>query len=477
VDHLPTIVLGGLLGLLVLSFVLRGLLARLVNHYGRARWRATYRRLRAVRTNRFKLTRKQRLVDQLARDPVVRGAVLAHADETGGSLGEAEAKVQTYLAEIIPAFDLVSYYRLGYPIARAAVNLIYKQAVRTDAVGDPKSLHRDAAVVYVFNHRSNADFIFASFALTDRVQLSYAVGEWARVWPLDKLFRSFGSYFVRRGYREKLYHQVLRRYVQRITKEGVTQGIFLEGGLSRDGAFRPVKTGLVDALLQVLREEGFEKDLVFVPGAINYDRVLEDRSLVAEGLGKKPPRSMLRMARQTFRILFRNTLKLAFRRMRKHGYVGLRLGPPVSAREYLAAHPEGLLDEDREVRRAPVQAFCDHLLDQVRQLMPVCAVPLTCLALCRLDHSALQDDLEEEVAELRDLLERAGHWMVRGDKTPEEMTRYAITILEMRGIIVRDDAGVLRVPEAERPIVRYYSLSIAHLVPEGTPPRLVRELM
>jgi hypothetical protein len=30
----------------------------------------------------------------------------------------------------------------------------------------------------------------------EKVALSYAVGEWARVWPLEHLFRSFGSYFV-----------------------------------------------------------------------------------------------------------------------------------------------------------------------------------------------------------------------------------------------------------------------------------------
>ena len=36
------------------------------------------------------------------------------------------------------------------------------------------------------------------YVLRDNVALSFAVGEWARVWPLDVLFKSFGSYFIRR---------------------------------------------------------------------------------------------------------------------------------------------------------------------------------------------------------------------------------------------------------------------------------------
>ena len=91
------------------------------------------------------------------------------------------------------------------------------------------------SLVYLMNHRSNADYVLVSYALAGRVAISYAVGEWARAFPLEHIFKAFGSYFVRRRYREPLYHAVLERYVQLITREGVTQGIFLEGGLTRDG--------------------------------------------------------------------------------------------------------------------------------------------------------------------------------------------------------------------------------------------------
>src|SRR6185369_8636363 len=94
--------------------------------------------------------------------------------------------------------------------------------------------------------------------------------------------KRFGSYFVRRGFKEALYHKVLERYVQLITREGVTQAIFLEGGLTRDGGFRPPKLGLLDSILRVAGEPGFDRPLYIVPVALNFDRVLEDRSLLRE---------------------------------------------------------------------------------------------------------------------------------------------------------------------------------------------------
>src|SRR5438309_6125182 len=122
------------------------------------------------------------------------------------------------------------------------------------------------------NHRSNADYVLVGYVLSGRVAISYAVGEWARAFPLEYIFKSFGSYFIRRRFREPLYHTVLERYVQLVTRNGVTQGIFPEGGLSRDGRLAHGKIGLLDYMLGVARDENFRKRMYVVPVAINYDR-------------------------------------------------------------------------------------------------------------------------------------------------------------------------------------------------------------
>ena len=141
----------------------------------------------------------------------------------------------TYIREIVPFFNVVAYYQIGYRVAGRLLNLFYKVTVDHEepAARGAAAARRGARLPD--EPPSNADYVLVSYALAGQVAISYAVGEWARAFPLEHMFKAFGSYFVRRKYREPLYHAVLERYVQLITREGVTQGIFLEGGLTRDG--------------------------------------------------------------------------------------------------------------------------------------------------------------------------------------------------------------------------------------------------
>ncbi len=464
--------LTAILMLATASVAARALMRLVVRRYGRG-WRDVYYALR-IRTNRFKLTNKARVTEDLMRDREVLDAIVEHAREVGATLADTERKARGYLDEIIPAFDLVSYYKIGLPIARFVLGAVYKLVSWKEALPDTHELHSKNAVVYIFNHRSNADFIFAAYALTDRVAISYAVGEWARVWPLEPLFKSFGSYFVRRGFKEKLYHRVLGRYVQIVTLRGVPQGIFLEGGLSRDGRFRPAKVGLLDHILQCAKEPGFERDVVFVPGCLNYDRVLEDRALTAEQKGRKPERSLFRMLKRTLKILFRGSVKLALRRTRKHGYAALRLGAPISFRERVAREGRDVLDLPREQRLPKVQRFADDIMREVARLMPVPAVPLVAAALAEEREPVARSEIVARVTRLRETCLAAGARLVRSDKSDEELTDYAILLLETRGILREEPDGRWLASDEDRDLYRYYAYSIEHfLKPAAGPPASV----
>ena len=195
---------------------------------------------------------------------------------------QVRRRVETYIAEIVPHFSILSYYKVGYNLAKALVNLLYKMSVDYQDEAALARIPKKDVVVYLMNHRSNADYVVVAYVLAYGVQVSYAVGEWARAWPLEYVFKSFGAYFIRRRFREPLYHAVLERYVQLITRNGVTQGIFPEGGLTRDGRLKTPKLGLLDYICRTLLEPEFTRDVWFVPVALNYDRVLEDRSLIRE---------------------------------------------------------------------------------------------------------------------------------------------------------------------------------------------------
>jgi glycerol-3-phosphate O-acyltransferase len=116
---------------------------------------------------------------------------------------------------------------------------------------DPKS-----TIVFVINHRSNMDYVLVAFLAAEHATLSFAVGEWARIWPLQQLIRAMGAYFVRRNSGDPLVPHGSARYVQMASEAGVTQAVFPEGGLTMDGRLRAPKFGLLDYMLKTFDERG-----------------------------------------------------------------------------------------------------------------------------------------------------------------------------------------------------------------------------
>jgi len=227
----------------------------------------------------FQLTKRQVLIDRLVYDPQVIDAIKAHAAEHHMPQEVAQGKVMTYAREIVPSFNAYLYFRIGYWIAKKVARLLYRVRVGLLDGREYARVDPDSTVVFVMNHRSNMDYILVAFLAAERTTLSYAVGEWAKVWPLQMLIRAMGAFFVRRRSGNPLYRKVLERYIHMATREGVCQAVFPEGGLSRDGRLQAPKLGLVDYMLRDF-DRTADRDIVFIPVGINYDRTLEDRSLL-----------------------------------------------------------------------------------------------------------------------------------------------------------------------------------------------------
>jgi glycerol-3-phosphate O-acyltransferase len=433
------------------------------------RWfnRAVLRAVRQfqVRLDRYKLVKRSTIQDELIRDPEVLAAIAAHARERTLTEQEVTREVERYLDEIVPQFNVLSYYRFGYNLARILINLLY----RVDAsYSDRKALNaipRDDVVVYLMNHRSNADYVVVAYVLARAVSISYAVGEWARVWPLEYVFKSFGAYFVRRGFRDPLYHTVLRRYVQLITRNGVTQGIFLEGGLSRDGVMRPAKIGLLDAVAGTVRAFPPERDIKLVPVALNYDRVLEDRTLIAELLDDRRRPGRLRQLAGVAQYVGWNLVRLATGNLRRYGRVHVQFGMPISVRAWTADQP-GLIDLPREERLPAIQRLADRVLADIGDLIPVTPVPLVAASILSLRGSVLREsDVLERIDVFRDELLRRGATLVQPERGADIILDRAWRTLRMRRLVVREGDSYVVLPK-QRPLLEYYANSIRHLLPQ-----------
>ena len=64
------------------------------------------------------------------------------------------------------------------------------------------------------------DYVLAAFLVADKTTISFAVGEWARIWPVQTLLKAMGAFFVRRNSGNPLYRRVLERYVNLATRAG-----------------------------------------------------------------------------------------------------------------------------------------------------------------------------------------------------------------------------------------------------------------
>ena len=418
-----------------------------------------------ARVDRFKLASRAHVRARLLADVAVARAVREHANLQGIAESASWATVERYIHEIVPFFNVIAYYQIGYRISGWLLNLFYKVSVDFAEPKAKERLPRDAVIVYVMNHRSNADYVLVSYALAGQVAISYAVGEWARAFPLEHVFKAFGSYFIRRRYREPLYHTVLERYVQLITREGVTQGIFVEGGLTRDGKLRPPKIGLLDYVLGIGRDDAYASRLHVVPVAINYDRVLEDRSLlreleVKEG-GHRPSR--LVQAWEVSRYVGWNVARLFTRQWKRYGRAAVVVGAPIPLAPWFASQRD-LFTLEKPARLARVQSLCDGLLERVGALIPVTPVPLVCAAIQSFEGDYVaRDQLLERIDEMRGVLRELNAGVVRQDRTAEELFDLAYRMLRMRRVIARTGAGYLVLPRG-RPLVSYYANSVAHLL-------------
>ena len=385
--------------------------------------------------------------------------------EHGLSEQAVRRQVRKYLDEIIPHFNVLSYYRIGYNAAKILVNLLYKVSVDYQDERALEQIPKRDVVVYLMNHRSNADYVVVAYVLARGVHVSYAVGEWARAWPLEYVFKSFGAYFIRRKFREPLYHTVLERYVQLITRNGVTQGIFPEGGLSRDGKLRPPKLGLLDYICRTVTDPTFDRDIWFVPVALNYDRVLEDRSLIREliAAGDRPGR--LAQLGTVTSYLVSNTVRLFTGRLKRYGRVAVNFGTPLSLRAWLATAPANVLTLPKEQRLPQLERLAREMLTRIGAIIPVTPVPLAAAALLSFGQTVItKDALLERMDQLRDRLREVNGKVVRGGARIAEVWDRAWRMLRMRRLVVVDGESLVILPRG-RPLLEYYANSIAHLVP------------
>lgn len=398
----------------------------------------------------FKLARRHDMIQQLIYDPKVAEAIADHAHNEGVPEQVAFETARRYAREIVPRFSAFAYFGFAIRVARLISKAFYRVRLGAFDEAGLEAIDPDATVVFVMNHRSNMDYVLVTWLAAERSHLSYAVGEWARRWPLRGLIRAMGAYFIRRKSRNALYRRVLARYVQMATAGGVTQAMFPEGGLSLNGAVGPPRMGLLNYMV-----EGYDparsRDVVFVPVALNYDRVIEDRVLVAAD--NSGERKFRLRASDAARHLGRHLWQRMTGRFYRFGYASVSFGHPLSLAAFLAGHPEA--------EETPTGQLAETLMARVRDVVPVLPVPVVAAIMLEQDDQSRDEIRDRFVTLVEDMTARGAHvHMPRGDL--DYAVEVGLRLLELRRILRCKD-GRYRINPPDRPLLRYYANSIGHL--------------
>ena len=389
----------------------------------------------------FKLARRYDMIQRLIYDPEVTQAVADYAREEKIPENVAFEKARHYAREIVPSFSATAYFTVGVRFARWLTRMLYRVRLGAFDRDALEKIDPDATVIFVMNHRSNMDYVLVTHLVSRAGTLSYAVGEWARVWPLSSVIKILGAYFIRRRSRGSLYRRVLARYVQLATEGGVTQAMFPEGGLSLTGKVGEAKLGLLSYIVSNTPQNG--RDVIFVPVALNYDQVLEDQFLINAGKTGK------RRFRPSVWTVVRSCAVYAWWRLRGKfrgfGTASVGFGTPLE----LSSIPVG---EGR------TEAVAVELMARIKKVVPILAVPLVARALVAqpdTNRAALVGAVSLMLDDLRSRNMPVPRLEI-GAMVDDALSRFAL-----RKVVVTSGQHVV-VPTEQAEIIAYYADTISH---------------
>jgi hypothetical protein len=100
------------------------------------------------RIDRFKHATRAHVRDRLLGDEIIVAAVARHAAEHGVAEADVWRQVRGYIQEIVPFFNVVAYYHVGYRLAGWLLNLFYKVSVDLEPHAGAAPAE-DAVLIYV----------------------------------------------------------------------------------------------------------------------------------------------------------------------------------------------------------------------------------------------------------------------------------------------------------------------------------------
>ncbi len=398
-----------------------------------------------------------RVIDETLRDLSLRRALADIAREKGRSPAAVEREARKDLREIA-----ARYNSFVVDVLKGFLDFVFHRiydGVDVDEAGMKRLVEagKKGPLILCPCHKSHIDYMILSMICDDYgLQPPHvAAGDNLNFWPVGRLLRAGGAYFIRRSFRgDRIYSATMGAYVKRLLQDGFTQEFFVEGGRSRTGKLLPPKYGMltleVDAWLT-----GVKPDAYFAPISLSYEKIVEAGSYQHELLGGEKQKEDAKALLSATRVL-----------RKRYGRITIRVDEPISLSQLFRERgidPESCTPEEK---KKVVQQLGWRIAAGINAAAPLAPTGLAAAVLLSHDRRALSEKEILERAEFLHHAAREGGARV-GDEPVRPLVLKAVESLCADGTLRRHEAGGERyyaVPEERRIALDYHKNGILHFL-------------
>ena len=417
------------------------------------------------------LKRPDRVVAETLRDLQLRRALAAIARERGRADDSVEREARRCVREIAArynGFAVDVLKRFLYVV----FNRIY-DGVDVDERGMKRLVEASAKAPLILcpSHKSHIDYMIMSLVCDDYgLQPPHvAAGDNLNFWPVGRLLRMGGAFFIRRSFKgDPVYQATMAAYVKRLLQDGFTQEFFVEGGRSRTGKLLPPKFGMLSLEVEAWLT-GVRPDVYFAPISISYEKIVEARSYQQELLGGEKQKEDAKALLSATKVL-----------RSRYGRITIRVDEPISLSQLFRERGVDPQNHSPEDRRRLVQNLGMRISAGINAATPLAPMGLVSAVLLSHERRALS---ETELMDRAEFLHTAAldcgahpAWEMesRGNAPPSSLrqsglVQRAVESLVADGTVRRHEAGgdvFYSVPEERRIQLDYHKNAILHFVVE-----------
>ncbi|PZR09918.1 MAG: glycerol-3-phosphate acyltransferase [Archangium gephyra] len=406
-----------------------------------------------------------RLIDEAMRDKTFQLAVQEVS-------AEKNKPVPALLKDAKKSFDAIAARFSPTVVGGASMvldwvfNRIY-DGIEVDEAGLQRAMKAaaHAPVVFTPSHKSHLDYLIMSYVLWQRgftVPL-VAAGANLSFFPLGPFLRRCGAFFLRRSFKgDKLYTAVFKAYLKKLVHDGIHHEFFPEGGRSRTGKLLQPKLGLFTWLVEAVLE-GARNDLVFIPIAIDYEKVVEGAEYKKELQGGEKKPEDLKALLSAPAVLAEN-----------YGRIHLTFDEPVSLAKLIADRGLDANTVSEDQKKALVRALGHRVMYGISKVSTVTPHALLASALLAHRRRGISDrEVTERIVFLRGLATDLGSPLSRLLKdSPSSPTvigpiRDAMRMFASGGMVSSVEARgerIFQVADDRRPELSFYKNTLVNLI-------------